>query len=48
MCKQLHGINAFLYTNVDINGSDKSDISPTTGTLSLPQNTVCADQFINI
>ena len=47
-CTQLYGINGFLYTHVDISGSGNSDISPTTGTSSLPQDTVCADQFIKI
>ena len=36
------------YIHVDINGSGNSDISPTTGTSSLPQDTVCADQFIKV
>ena len=31
-----------------MNGSGNSDISPTTGTSSLPQDTVCADQFIKV
>ena len=31
-----------------MNGSGNSDISPTTGTSSLPQDTVCADQFWKI
>ena len=47
-CTQLYGINGFLYTHVDISGSGNSDISPTTGTSSLPQDTVCADQFIKV
>ena len=45
---QLYRINGFLYTYVDIIGSGNSDISPTTGTSSLPQDTVCADQFIKV
>ena len=32
----------------DISGSSNSDISHTTGTSSLPQDTVCTDQFIKI
>ena len=38
----------FVCTHVDISGSGNSDISPTSGTSSLPQDTVCADQFIKI
>ena len=45
---QLYGISGFLHTHVDISGSGNSDISPTTGTSSLPQDTVCADQFIKM
>ena len=44
----LYGINGFLYTDIDISGSGNLDISPTSGTSSLPQDTVCADQFIKI
>ena len=47
-CTQLYGINGFLYTYVDISGSGNSYISPTTGTSSLPQDTVCADQFVKV
>ena len=46
--RELYGLNGFLHTHVDISGSGNSDISPTTGTSSLPQDTVCADQFIKI
>ena len=45
---QLYGISGFLHTHVDISGSGNSYISPTTGTSSLPQDTVCADQFIKV
>ena len=38
-CTQLNGINGFLYIHVDISSS---------GTSSLPQDTVCADQFIKV
>ena len=31
-----------------MSGSGNSDISPTTGTSSLPQDTVCDDQFVKI
>ena len=44
-CTQLNGINGL---HVDISGSGNSDISPTTSTSSLPQDTVCADQFIKV
>ena len=44
-CTQLYGINGFLYTRIDISGSD---ISPTTGNSSFPQDRVCADQFIKV
>ena len=36
------------YTHVDMSGSSNSDISPTTGTSSLPQDTICADQFVKV
>ena len=38
----------YIHVYIDISGSGNSDISSTTGTLSLPQDTVCADQFIKI
>ena len=47
-CIQLYRINGFLHTHIDISGSGNSDVSPTTGTSSLPQDTICADQYINI
>ena len=31
-----------------MSGSGNLDISPTTGTSSLPQDTVCADQFVKV